>query len=190
MAWGWRDGTIGIREHGRMGIQVQIHGRTGTATAWQKDPIPAKLCTAPWAMTATADNVYCTGTGTYIKYTETFTSKQPHLSSRGRESSAYCLFGVNKYFFQIFIFYAWFGMLLKGMGESLILSKDEPLTPNIDGVMVLWIFRRRAQTAYVCMYVKSAKLGPLNLSFYFFRPRPLEEIRSNLLILEPLKRPR
>merc|ERR1711906_47669 len=57
-------------------------------------------------MTATADNVYCTGTGTYIKYTETFTSKQPHLSSRGRESSAYCLFGVNKYFFQIFIFYA------------------------------------------------------------------------------------
>ena len=29
--------------------------------------------------------------------------------------------------------------------ESCLLSKDEPLTPNIDGVMALWIFRRRAQ---------------------------------------------
>ena len=58
----------------------------------------------------------------------------------------YCLFGVN-YFFSIFIFYAWFGMLSKGMGKSFLLSEDEPLTPNIDGVMALWIFRRRAQTA-------------------------------------------
>ena len=40
-------------------------------------------------------------------------------------------------FFPIFIFYAYFGMLLKGMGESFILSKDEPLTPNIDGVVAL-----------------------------------------------------
>ena len=38
-------------------------------------------------------------------------------------------------------------MLLKGMGEAFLLSKDEPLTPNIDGVMALWIFRRRVQTA-------------------------------------------
>ena len=37
----------------------------------------------------------------------------------------------------IFIFYAYFGMVLKGMGESFILSEDEPLTPNIDGVMAL-----------------------------------------------------
>ena len=35
------------------------------------------------------------------------------------------------------IFYAWFDTLLKGMGESFLLSKDEPLTPNIDGVMAL-----------------------------------------------------
>ena len=48
----------------------------------------------------------------------------------------YCLFGVN-YFFSIFIFYAWFGMLSQGIGESFILSEDEPLTPNIDGVMAL-----------------------------------------------------
>ena len=46
-----------------------------------------------------------------------------------------------------FHFHAWFGMLPKGMGESFLLSEDEPLTPNIDGVMALWIFRRRAQTA-------------------------------------------
>ena len=30
-------------------------------------------------------------------------------------------------------------MLLKGMGESFLLSDDETLTPNIDGVMALWI---------------------------------------------------
>ena len=35
-------------------------------------------------------------------------------------------------FFSILIVCACFGMLLKGMGESLILSKDESLTPNID----------------------------------------------------------
>ena len=40
-------------------------------------------------------------------------------------------------FFSIFIVFVRFGMLLKGMGESFILSKDEPLTPNIDGVMAL-----------------------------------------------------
>ena len=55
----------------------------------------------------------------------------------------YCLCGVDK--FSSFIFYAWYGILWKGMGESFLLSKEEPLTPNIDGVMTLWIFRRRAQ---------------------------------------------
>ena len=54
-------------------------------------------------------------------------------------------------------------MLLKGMGENFLLSKDEPLTPNIDGVMG---------------------------QFLFFSPRPLEKIRSNLFILELPKRPR
>ena len=47
-----------------------------------------------------------------------------------------CLGSTNN-FFPVFIFYAYFGMLLKGMGESFILSEDEPLTPNIDGVMAL-----------------------------------------------------
>ena len=64
-------------------------------------------------------------------------------------------------------------MLLKGMGESFILSKDEPLTPNIDGVMALWIFRRRAQTAENRR--KSPKIGPLDSSFYIFSPRPPEK---------------
>ena len=36
-------------------------------------------------------------------------------------------------------------MLLKGMVESSLLFKDEPLTPNIDKVMPVWTFRRRAQ---------------------------------------------
>ena len=49
--------------------------------------------------------------------------------------SAYCLFGVKKYIFSIF--YALFGMLLKGMGKRFLLSKDTPLTPDIGGVMAL-----------------------------------------------------
>ena len=50
----------------------------------------------------------------------------------------YCLFGVdNIVIFSIFIFYSSFGMLLKGMDESFLLSKDEHLTLNIDGVMAL-----------------------------------------------------
>ena len=76
------------------------------------------------------------------------------------------VWGQEIYIFCIFIFYAWFGMLLKGMGESFILFEDEPLTPNIDGVMALWIFRRRAQTAENRR--KSVKIGPLDSSFYFF----------------------
>ena len=47
----------------------------------------------------------------------------------------YCLFGVKNFFY--FHFYALFGVLLKGMGERFLLSKDEPLTPDIDGVMAL-----------------------------------------------------
>ena len=61
-------------------------------------------------------------------------------------------------------------MLLKSMGESFLLSKDEPLTPNIDGVMALWIFRNRAQTAE--NWQKSAKIGPLDSSLEFFSPPP------------------
>ena len=52
--------------------------------------------------------------------------------------STYCLFGVDKInFFCIFIFDVLTVVLLKGMGESFLLSKDEPLTPNIDGVVAL-----------------------------------------------------
>ena len=47
-----------------------------------------------------------------------------------------CLGSTNN-FFSYFHVYAYFGMLLNGMGESFILSEDEPLTPNIDGVMAL-----------------------------------------------------
>ena len=37
----------------------------------------------------------------------------------------------------IFAFYVLIGMLLKGMVESSLLSKYEPLTPNIDRVVAL-----------------------------------------------------
>ena len=47
------------------------------------------------------------------------------------------VWGQEIYFFSIFFFNALFGMLLKDMGERFLLSKDEPLTPNIDGVMAL-----------------------------------------------------
>ena len=47
----------------------------------------------------------------------------------------YCLFGVKKYIFFYFRFSALFGMSLKGMGGRFLLSKDEPLTPDINGVM-------------------------------------------------------
>ena len=78
-------------------------------------------------------------------------------------------------------------MLLKSMGESFLLSKDEPLTPNIDGVMALWIFRNRAQTAE--NWRKSAKIGPLDSSLEFFRPRPLVVLYRNLIIPVEWNRP-
>ena len=47
------------------------------------------------------------------------------------------VWGQEIYIFSIFIFHALFCMLLKGMSERILLSKDEPLTPDIDGVMAL-----------------------------------------------------
>ena len=54
-----------------------------------------------------------------------------------------CLPWTNNYFVLSF-FYVFTVVSLKGMGKSFPLSKDEPLTYKIDGVMALWIFRRRA----------------------------------------------
>ena len=47
----------------------------------------------------------------------------------------------TKLFFSVFVFSALFDMLLKGMVESCLLSEDELLTPNIDEVMAVWIFK-------------------------------------------------
>ena len=58
-----------------------------------------------------------------------------YLLPPGRRT--YCLFWVKKCIFSVFIFYALFGMLLKGMGEKFLLFRDEPLTPVIDGVIAL-----------------------------------------------------
>ena len=54
-----------------------------------------------------------------------------------KKVSLLSVWGQKIYFFSIFLFYALFGMLLKCMGERFLLSKDESLTPDIDGVMVL-----------------------------------------------------
>ena len=51
--------------------------------------------------------------------------------------------------FCIFNFYVLFGLVLEGVVESCLLSKDELLTPNIDEVMVVWIFRMRAQNTKI-----------------------------------------
>ena len=53
------------------------------------------------------------------------------------QTNVYFLMFVQMVVQAIFIFYARFVMLLKGIGESFILSEDEPLTPNIDGDMAL-----------------------------------------------------
>ena len=51
--------------------------------------------------------------------------------------SSYTAWDEQNYFFPILFFYALFGMLLKGMVENFLLLKNEPLTPNIDGVIAL-----------------------------------------------------
>ena len=51
----------------------------------------------------------------------------------------------NYYYF----FHALLGILLKGMVGSCLLSKDALLVPDIDGVMALWIFKRRAQNTQI-----------------------------------------
>ena len=51
-------------------------------------------------------------------------------------SSTYCLF-VVKIFFVFLYVYDTSGVYLKGVAESSVLSKDEPLTPNIDEVMAV-----------------------------------------------------
>ena len=56
----------------------------------------------------------------------------------------YCLFVLNKLFLY-FHFYALFDLLLKGMVRSCLLSEDELLTIDIDGVIALWILKTRAQ---------------------------------------------
>ena len=45
--------------------------------------------------------------------------------------------------------YVLIGMLLKDMVESSLLSKYELLTADIDGVMGLWFFRKRAQNTKI-----------------------------------------
>jgi len=71
------------------------------------------------------------------------------------------------------------------MGQIFLLSEDGPLVPNIDGVVTLCIFRNLARNTQ-----NRRKLDLSILVFIFFRPDPLEEIRSNLLILELRKCPR
>ena len=67
-------------------------------------------------------------------------------------------------------FYVLIGMSLKAVVRSCLLSKDELLTPHIDGVMAFCIFKMRAQNTK-----NSRTLDLLILVFILFCPRPLEE---------------
>ena len=49
----------------------------------------------------------------------------------------------------IILYFVSIGMLLKGVVESSLLFKDEPLTPNIGKVTPVWFFRTRAQNAKI-----------------------------------------
>ena len=69
------------------------------------------------------------------------------------------------------------------MGERFLLSKDEPLTPNIDGVMALWISRRRAQTAE-----NGQKIDLSILVLLFFAPAPSKKIISEYFTEEFARR--
>ena len=57
-------------------------------------------------------------------------------------------------------------MLLKGMVESSLLWRDEPLTPNIDKVMTVWTFRRRAQNAKIGKIWQKVNFSDLVVSFF------------------------
>ena len=52
-------------------------------------------------------------------------------------------------FLYFFVLHVLIGVLLQEMVESCLPSKDEPLNPNIDEVMAIWIFRRRAQNTKI-----------------------------------------
>ena len=54
-------------------------------------------------------------------------------------------------------------MFLKGMGARFLVFEDEPLTPDIDGVMALLIFRNLDQNTKIGQ--KLAKIRPLQSSF-------------------------
>ena len=61
--------------------------------------------------------------------------KEINKTSAAKNQATVCLGSTNIFFY--FQFYAQFGISLRGVGKSFLLSKDELLTPNIDGVMVL-----------------------------------------------------
>ena len=55
----------------------------------------------------------------------------------------------------MFLYLYFYGVLLKGMTDSCLLPKDELPTPNIDEVMIVWIFRRRAQNTKIGEHLTS-----------------------------------
>ena len=61
-----------------------------------------------------------------------------------------CLFWVNVIvFFSFSVLYLMRCVIEGSMAESSLLSKDELLTPNIDGIIALWVFRKRAQNTKI-----------------------------------------
>ena len=77
--------------------------------------------------------------------------------------------GVETYFcFCSFMFYVASGVSLKGTGERCLPSEDGPLTPNMDGVMALGMFRKRARNT---THRRTWDLSML-VFLLFFAPRP------------------
>ena len=58
-------------------------------------------------------------------------------SRNKHRGGSYCPFALGEQLFCIVIVYVFIGVLLKGMAKNCLLSKDELLTPEIDGGMAL-----------------------------------------------------
>ena len=71
------------------------------------------------------------------------------------------------------------------MVDSSLQSKDELLIPDIDGIMALWSFLKKASK-----HENRRKLDLSILVYIIFCRGPLEEIRSHLSILKLPKCPR
>ena len=84
--------------------------------------------------------------------------------------------GWTKFGFFYFQCYVSIGMLLKGLVESSLLFEGEPITPNIDKAMPVWIFRRRARNTKIGKNTR--KFDFSDFVYIFSRPTKEEMCRN------------